>query len=227
MARYLIIGVSSGIGKALSNMLLDKHEVIGISRSSPEINHANFSHHALDLSDESLQWPEIENLDGLVYCPGTIRLKPFHRISAEEFTADWNLNFLLATKALQQYYPALKKSDLASVVMFSTVAVQRGMPFHASVAGAKGAIEGFCRALAAEWAPTIRVNTIAPSLTNTPLASGLLNTEPKLMAAAERHPLKRIGEANDIANAAAWLLSPESSWVTGQVLKVDGGLSVI
>ena len=121
--------------------------------------------------------------------------------------------------------PRLKKSGNASIVLFSTVAVQSGLPFHTQVAASKGALEGLTKALAAELAPTIRVNCIAPSLTDTPLAASLLNTEQKKEAIALRHPLKRIGTAGDIANMASFLLSPKASWITGQILHVDGGMS--
>ena len=166
-------------------------------------------------------------LDGLVYCPGTINLKPFSSLKLSDFQNDLEVNFLGLVKTLQMYYPLLQKSENASVVLFSTVAVQTGMAFHSSVAAAKGAIEGMSRALAAEWAPKIRVNTIAPSLTETPLAERLLKTDKQRAASIERHPMKRIGKAEDIAEMAAFLLSDKSSWITGQIIQVDGGLSAI
>ncbi len=227
MARYIIIGASSGIGMSLAELLVDTHEVINISRTEAPLSHPNFTQYQLDVLSDSTEYPAVEGIDGLVFCPGSINLKPFHRLSAEDFQKDWNLNFLSAVKVLQYYYPILKKSGKASVVLFSTVAVQRGMPFHASIAGAKGALEGMTRSLAAEWAPVIRVNAIAPSLTDTPMAQALLNTDAKKQSSNERHPLKRIGSPRDAAEAAAWLLSDASSWVTGQILHVDGGLSVI
>jgi NAD(P)-dependent dehydrogenase (short-subunit alcohol dehydrogenase family) len=169
--------------------------------------------------------PEI--LDGVVYCPGSINLKPFARIKSEDFTNDFNLQVGGLIKVLQAAQPALKKSEHASVVVFSTVAVQMGLPFHTQVSASKGAIEGLTKALSAEWAPSIRVNCIAPSLTDTPLAAQLLNTEEKKAANALRHPLKKIGTAADIANMAAFLLSEKASWITGQVLHVDGGMSTV
>lgn len=227
MARYLIIGASSGIGLSLAELLSESHEIINISRSESSFSHPNFTQFSLDVQDESTEFPAIDGIDGLVFCPGSINLKPFHRLSMDDFSRDWNLNFLAAVKVLQYYYPSMKKSGKASVVVFSTVAVQRGMPFHASVAGAKGALEGLTRSLAAEWAPVIRVNAIAPSLTDTPMAQALLNTDAKKQSSIDRHPLKRVGTPKDSAEATAWLLSDASSWVTGQVLHVDGGLSVI
>jgi len=227
MARYLIIGASSGIGLSLAQLLSENHQVINISRTEAPFSHPNFTQYSVDVQSDQAEFPAIDGIDGLAFCPGSINLKPFHRLSMDDFTADWNLNFLAAVKVLQYYYPSMKKSRKASVVLFSTVAVQRGMPFHASIAGAKGAIEGLTRSLAAEWAPIIRVNAIAPSLTDTPMSQGLLNTDAKKQSSIDRHPLKRIGTPQDGAEAAAWLLSDVSSWVSGQVIHVDGGLSVI
>ena len=165
-----------------------------------------------------------ETLEGLVYCPGSIRLQPFSRLRDEDFRADFELNLLGAVRVLRAALPCLKAAGRASVVLFSTVAVGTGMPMHASIAAAKGAVEGLTRSLAAELAPGIRVNAIAPSLTDTPLAAGLLRSERQRAAAAERHPLGRIGQPSDLAAAALFLLSEEAGWVTGQVLHVDGGM---
>jgi NAD(P)-dependent dehydrogenase (short-subunit alcohol dehydrogenase family) len=159
-----------------------------------------------------------------VYCPGTINLKPFHRLKEEDFLHDFKVNHLGAVKVIQQALKALKKSENASIVLFSTVAVQTGLTFHSSVASAKGAIEGLARALAAELTPSIRVNVVAPSLTDTPLADRLLSSDDKKKANAERHPLKSLGTADDMANAAKFLLTEESRWMTGQVISVDGGM---
>jgi len=168
--------------------------------------------------------PEV--LDGYLYAPGTIDLKPFGRIKTEDFQNTININFTFAINSLQQVINLLRKSSgTASVVMFSTVAVVRGMPFHSSISAAKGAVEGFIRAMAAEFAPRIRFNAIAPSLVETKLASNLLNSDPKKKVSIDSHPLKRIGTSQDIANAASYLLSDDSSWMTGQVLHIDGGIS--
>jgi NAD(P)-dependent dehydrogenase (short-subunit alcohol dehydrogenase family) len=230
MNTYVIIGASSGIGLQLANNLAEKgHQVIGtfnntvVSATSPNITYYNYN-----VLDENAVFNFLpEKIDGLVYCPGSINLKPFARIKPEEFLADFNLQVNGLIKVLQASHAALKRSEKASVVMFSTVAVQLGLPFHTQVSVSKGAIEGLTKALSAEWSPSIRVNCIAPSLTDTPLAAQLLNSEEKKQANAQRHPLKKVGTANDIANMAEFLLSEKSGWVTGQIFHVDGGMSTV
>jgi NAD(P)-dependent dehydrogenase (short-subunit alcohol dehydrogenase family) len=205
-------------------LIKEGHEVFSASRNQPSIDGVKFQE--VDVtSDFELQIPD--SLDGMVYCPGSINLKPFKRMQDEDFLNDFKLNALGATRCIKQALSALQKSEAASIVLFSTVAVQTGLNFHSSVAMAKGALEGLCRALAAEFAPKIRVNCIAPSLTKTPLAEQLLNSEDKIKANSERHPLKRLGSTEDMASAAGFLLSKEASWITGQVLGVDGGLGTI
>lgn len=228
--NFLIIGGSSGIGLASGRLLAEKGHNVYASylNHAQETGTSGITYFKYDVHDEEFSFENLpEMLDGLVYCPGTIQLKPFHRIQAGSFIADYNLQVVGAVKVLQAVLPNLKKSELSSVVLFSTVAVQTGFSFHSLISASKGAIEGLTRALAAEFAPKIRVNCIAPSLTDTPLAKQLLNSPEKIEGNAQRHPLKRIGKTNDIANAVNFLLSSESSWVTGQVLKIDGGLSVI
>jgi len=228
MKNYLIVGASSGIGKALAHQLAQEgHQVYGTFQSNPTISEGNINYYPLDVTaDMDLSFLP-EQLDGLIYCPGSINLLPFKRIKPAAFMADYELQVLGAIKIIQKVLPALKKATKSSIVLFSTVAVQSGFNFHAQVAVSKGAIEGLTKALAAEFAPTIRVNAIAPSLTDTPLAAKLLNTDQKKEANAQRHPLKRIGHAEDIANTAAFLLSEKASWITGQIMHVDGGMSVI
>lgn len=228
MKNILIIGASSGIGNALALQLAEQEiRVLGTYNQSESASTKNIEFHQLNVLDEELDLSFVpDELHGLVYCPGSINLKPFHRIKPAEFAEDLQLQTIGAIKVIQAVLPKLKAGK-GSVVLFSTVAVQQGFHFHSQVAVSKGAIEGLTRSLAAEFAPTIRVNCIAPSLTNTPLAEKLLNSDQKREANAERHPLKRIGTSQDIANAAAFLLSEQSAWVTGQILKIDGGMSSI
>lgn len=224
--KIAIIGASKGIGMALATSLLEEgHQVFATyANTTPSFNHPNltWAHHNV-MSPEVLAFPEI--LDGLVYCPGTISLKPFNRFGPADFQADYQLQVLGAIQTIQTALPALKKSAQASIVLFSTVAVQQGLPFHTLVSASKGAIEGLTRALAAEFAPKIRVNAIAPSLTNTPLAENLLNSDAKKEANGARHPLKRVGEPADVAALAAFLLGANATWITGQIMHVDGGIS--
>lgn len=231
MKNYLIIGASSGIGKALAAQLVSEgNKVWGTYHTTNDDLAEGVEYFPLDVEkpfDLSLFTTIPEVLDGLVYCPGTINLKPFKRIHPEDFAADLDLQVLGAIRTIQAALPTLKKSTQASIVMFSTVAVQTGFTFHTQVAVSKGAIEGLTRSLAAELAPSVRVNAIAPSLTDTPLASEMLSTDQKKESHALRHPLKRVGAAEDLAQAAAFLLSEKSSWITGQILPVDGGMSTI
>lgn len=227
--NIFIVGGSSGIGLELVKSLRDNHHEIYVgSRTNKTLAETPGVHHfALDVRAESLELEALpEILHGLAYCPGTIVLKPFQRLTINDFLEDFHLNLLGAVKVIQGCLNRLRKSPAgASIVLFSTVAVKTGMAFHASVASAKGAVEGLTRSLAAEFAPRIRVNAIAPSLTDTPLAQNLLSSEEKRMASAERHPLKRIGSPQDIAHLAAHLLSDTGAWITGQIIHVDGGMS--
>ena len=229
MKNILIVGHSSGIGEALSNQLSNSYRVYGTYFSKqPEASNENVSSHYVNVLEDTIDLNFLpEQLDGLVYCPGAINLKPFSRIKEEDFIHDFKLQVTGSIKIIQACLPRLKKSGNASVVLFSTVAVKMGFSFHSIVSTSKGAIEGLCKSLAAELAPSIRVNCIAPSITNTPLAGSLLNSQDKIDANAQRHPLKRIGNAEDIASIAAYLLKDESSWVTGQIFHIDGGMSSI
>jgi 3-oxoacyl-[acyl-carrier protein] reductase len=224
----LVVGASSGIGYELAQNLLSANaQVISASRSVPP--NLPVSHIPFDaVADSGSALAVIEKLDGLAYCVGSINLKPFNRLLQEDFLKDYQLNVLGAVKTIQNVLPALKKSETSSIVLFSTVAVAVGMGFHASIAAAKGAIEGLARSLAAELAVNkIRVNVLSPSLTDTPLAKNLLSSPEKREASAKRHPLGRVGTPEDLASAAVFLLSAEASWITGQVLGVDGGMGAL
>jgi NAD(P)-dependent dehydrogenase (short-subunit alcohol dehydrogenase family) len=225
---YMVIGGSRGIGAALVRLLTERgDEVRFSSRSadpSPDPLQFRFDAASGQIPGEIIP----ETLRGLVYCPGTINLKPFQRLTQDDFLADLETNLLGAVSSVKACLTALKKSPGgASIVLFSTVAVQTGMPFHSSIAAAKGAVEGLTRSLAAELAPRIRVNATAPSLTDTSLAAGLLDSDDKRRASADRHPLKRIGTPEDIARLAVYLLGDESGWISGQIIHVDGGMGAL
>ncbi|MFC4992967.1 SDR family NAD(P)-dependent oxidoreductase [Rubritalea tangerina] len=227
MKNYLVVGGNSGIGQALIAQLLEQnHKVHAATRSQTNLPPGLCSIQSFDATIPSeLQLPN--SLDGLVYCPGTITLKPFHRLTREDFMHDLEINYLGAVHILQAALPSLKKSPSPSVVLFSSVAARHGLPFHSSISAAKAAVEGLTLALAAEWAPSIRVNAIAPSLTNTTLASPLLNSEAKQEAAAKRHPLHKVGNPEDLAAIASFLLSSQAQFITGQIITADGGISSI
>lgn len=229
MARdILIIGGSSGIGRELAVELAASGDVVHLAsrhEDQPPGASANFQTYDVTDKDATLDLPE--KLDGLVYCPGTINLKPFGRLSDDDFQHELDVNYLGAVRVIRQAQAALKKAEYASIVLFSTVAVQTGLPFHASISGAKGAVEGLTRSLAAEFSPGVRVNCLALSLTDTPLAGNLLSSDDKRKASADRHPLKRIGDAGEVAKTAAFLLGTDSGFMTGQVLQIDGGISTL
>ena len=223
MKNILLIGGSHGIGLEIIKELSDSTQLYVASRTAPDFNHPNIHTLHFDVLTDTLDLSALpDQLDGFVYCPGSINLKPLKMLSNEAFRADMEINFFAVVPVVQAILPKMNAG--ASMVFFSTVAAQMGMPFHASIAAAKGAVEGFVKSIAAENAPKIRVNAIAPSLTDTPLAGRLLNNDKKKEMMDARHPLKRVGTAQDIAQMAVFLLSDKSSWISGQVMGVDGGM---
>lgn len=228
--HYLVVGGTSGIGLAIVKQLSAAGAaVFVISRNDrnlegiPGITHISGDVTQDDFKPEGLP----DKLDGLVYCPGSINLKSFRSLKSPQFQADLDVNLLGAVRVLHATQNLLKKGENPGVILFSTVAVNQGMPFHASIAAAKGAVEGLTRSLAAEWAPKIRVNCIAPSLTQTPLAEKLLTSPEKIEASAKRHPLNKVGEPKELAALATFLLSENAAWISGQVIGADGGLSTL
>jgi NAD(P)-dependent dehydrogenase (short-subunit alcohol dehydrogenase family) len=222
MKTYIIIGGSKGIGNAIVDNLLENHNVINLSRTAPERIHDNLSHYNCDILQDEL--PEIEAADGLIYCPGSINLKPIKRLSLEDFREDYEINVIGAVKAIQKYLGVLKSGNNPSIVLFSTVAAKLGMPFHASIATAKSGVEGLVKSLGAELATTLRINAIAPTVTNTELASKLLRNDKMIENITERHPMKKFLEPKDVAGMAEFLLSEKAGSISGQVFEMDCGI---
>ena len=230
---YIIAGGSKGIGLALTQQLANSGATVHVySRSIGDLGVIdNITHHACDFSSDDFASAELpEEIHGVAYCPGTIKLRSFRALKVEDFRDDFEVNTMGAIKFLKGVQPGLKRGSgqhSSSVVLFSTVAVGKGLPMHASIAVAKGAIEGLSRTLAAELAPHTRVNCVAPALTDTPLTSNFFATDEKRAAMDAKYPIKRAGTPDDLASMAAFLLSPASSWITGQILGVDGGMSTL
>lgn len=222
MKSVLIIGGSKGIGKSLVSLLLDTTKIISMSRFSSEIKHPNFKEFLCDVLNDEL--PEIQNIDAIVYCPGSINLKPISRLKKDDFLNDFSINVLGAVKVIQEYLPILKQSNTPNILMFSSVATKIGMPFHASVASSKGAVEGLVKSLAAEFAPLIRVNAIAPTLTNTGLATKLLRNDRLKEMSAERHPLKKYLQPEEVAELASFIISDKAQSLSGQIFEMDYGI---
>jgi len=227
MKNILLIGGSTGIGYELSQKLKEDNNLFISTRDQGKFNDPNIKTHELDLDKEfETDWLP-DYLDGFVYLPGTINLRPFKGLKPSVFLDDFNINVMGCVKILQKVLPKIQAAESPSIVMFSTVAVKIGMPFHSSVSSSKGAIEGLTRSLAAEFAPKIRVNSIAPSILDTPLSEKFLNSETKLENSRNRHPLKEIGSPKDISEIVKFLLEDNSKWMTGQIIPFDGGMSSV
>ena len=227
MKNILLIGGSTGIGYELSQKLKEDNNIFISTRNQDKFNHPNIKTNELDLDKEfETDWLP-EHLDGFIYLPGTINLRPFKGLKPSVFIEDFNINVMGCIKILQKVLPKIQAAENPSIVMFSTVAVKIGMPFHSSVSSSKGAIEGLTRSLAAEFAPKIRVNAIAPSILDTPLAEKFLNSETKLENSRNRHPMKEIGSPKDISEVVKFLLEDDSKWMTGQIIPFDGGMSSV
>jgi NAD(P)-dependent dehydrogenase (short-subunit alcohol dehydrogenase family) len=222
MKKILVIGGSKGIGKSIITSLVDDCKVFTISRSQPTLSHQNLTHFTCDALTDEL--PAIDELDTLIYCPGSINLKPISRLTLDDFRSDFEINVIGAVKAIQKYLPILKKGKNPSILLFSTVAAKLGMPFHASVAAAKAGVEGLTKSLGAELAPTIRVNAIAPTVTDTELASKLLRNERMIESITERHPLKKFLQPDEVAEMARFLISDKARSISGQIFQLDCGI---
>ncbi len=222
MKNILVVGGSKGIGNAIVNTLVNDNKVINISRTEPTITHQNLTHYPCNVLTDEL--PEIDTLDTIIYCPGSINLKPISRLSLDDFRNDFEINVVGAVKSIQTYLKALKKGDSPSILLFSTVASKLGMPYHASVAAAKSGVEGLVKSLGAELAPTIRVNAIAPTVTDTALAAKLLRNEKMVENITERHPLKKFLNPTEVADMATFLTSNKASSISGQIFEMDCGI---
>ena len=222
MKTIIVVGGSKGIGKAIIEKLIPNYLIINLSRSKPHIEHQNLTHYNCDVLSDEL--PAIERADGLIYCPGSINLKPFKRLSLDDFRTDFEINVIGAVRSIQAYAPALVQSENGSIVLFSTVATAMGMPFHASVSTAKSAVEGLMKSVAADLAPKVRVNAIAPTITQTDLAAKLLRNERMIENTIQRHPLKKFLDPSEVAAMAEYLISNGSKSVSGQVFKLDCGI---
>lgn len=222
MRHILIIGGTKGIGKAIIDLLIEENKITCMSRNVSDYNHQNYNHLQLDATLDN--FPNLDKIDSLVYCPGSINLKPISTLSIEDFRNDFELNVIGAVKSIKKYLPLLKKGENPSILLFSTVATKLGMPYHASVSASKSAIDGIVKTLGAELAPKIRINAIAPTITNTELASKILRNEKVLENMIERHPLKKILSANEVAKMAKFLISEDGSSISGQIINMDAGI---
>lgn len=222
MKNIVIIGGSKGIGNAILLQQLETNCVYNISRNPPEISHPNLKHYSMDVLQDTL--PEIESIDTLIYCPGSINLKPITNLSIDDFRNDFEINVIGAVKCIQQYLPQLKKGTHPSVLLFSTVAAKLGMPFHASIATAKAGVEGLVKSLGAELASSVRINAIAPTITETSLSANILRNERMKENMVERHPMKGYLKANEVAEMADFLISEKAKSISGQIFEMDYGI---
>lgn len=222
MRKVVIIGGSKGIGSETVKRLISSHEVVNISRSKPALTHENLSHYTCNILTDDL--PDVDAIDTLIYCPGSINLKPISHLSLDDFRGDFEINVLGAVKAIQKYLPKLKSGVDPTILLFSTVASKLGMPFHASIATAKSGVEGLVKSLGAELAPTIRINAIAPTITNTELASKLLRNDRMIENIRERHPLKKFLQPEEVAHMTEFLISDKAASISGQVFEMDCGI---
>ena len=222
MKNIVIIGGSKGIGNAILRQQVENNSVFNISRNAPDMTHANLTHFSLNVLEDAL--PEIENIDTLIYCPGSINLKPIGSLSVEDFRTDFEINVIGAVKAIQKYLPTLKKGIDPSIVLFSTVAVKLGMPYHASIATAKAGVEGLVKSLGAELASVIRINAIAPTITETTLAAGILRNDRMKENMVERHPMKGYLKPEEVASMANFLISENAKSISGQIFEMDYGI---
>ena len=222
MKTIIVVGGSKGIGNAIVKTLVNTHKVVNISRTAPKESHANLTHFSCDITQDAL--PVIDSADSLIYCPGSINLKPISRLSIDDFKNDFDINVLGAVKAIQHFLPLLKNGTSPSIMLFSTVAAKLGMPFHASIATAKAGVEGLVKSLGAELAPNIRVNAIAPTVTDTDLASKLLRNDKMIQNIKERHPLKKFLSPEEVAKMAQFLISDSASSISGQIFEMDCGI---
>lgn len=222
MKNIVIIGGSKGIGNAILVQQLETNKVYNISRTPAEISHPNLTHFSLDALHDAL--PEIENIDTLIYCPGSITLKPIGSLAIDDFRNDFEINVIGAVKVIQKYLPALKKGINPSIILFSTVAAKLGMPFHASIATAKAGVEGLVKSLGAELAATVRVNAIAPTITETSLSAGILRNDRMKENMIERHPMKGYLKAEEVASMANFLISEHAKSISGQIFEMDYGI---
>ena len=222
MRHILIIGGTKGIGKAIIDLLIEENKITCMSRNVSDYNHENYNHLQLDATLDN--FPDLDKIDSLVYCPGSINLKPISTLSIQDFRNDFELNVIGAVKSIKKYLPLLKKGENPSILLFSTVATKLGMPYHASVSASKSAIDGIVKTLGAELAPKIRINAIAPTITNTELASKILRNEKVLENMIERHPLKKILSASEVAKMAKFLISEDGSSISGQIINMDAGI---